>query len=247
LAIIVCPGCQRKLRVPDGKRGTVTCRCGAEWFHPETIEFSDVEFRCSKSGARFNVISSRRSPLHKFVVQTINKATDGASHPAEADPLSASQRPALKAGTTPMPLAAPRGGGWLARLVGRKSEIASATPPTAMPKDQATGTFAWSAMRNAEEYNWSGFSCPYCSASSFVLGACGHLACDGTTELRNGHRFHQCFCGHAGFVSGTIKAFEGKRLSVEREIGTAQQPPVTKQQSVDVALPFPDARPPAKR
>jgi hypothetical protein len=27
--------------------------CGAEWFHPETLELSDVEFRCSFTGARF--------------------------------------------------------------------------------------------------------------------------------------------------------------------------------------------------
>src|ERR1700726_1823369 len=93
LTVVVCPGCSRNLRIPDGKRGTVTCpHCGAEWFHPETIELSDVEFRCSKSGARFNVISSRRSPLHKFVVQKINKATHGASRPAEPEPLSSSQQ-----------------------------------------------------------------------------------------------------------------------------------------------------------
>jgi hypothetical protein len=249
LAIVVCPGCQHKLRVPDGKRGTVTCpHCGAEWFHPETIELSEVEFRCSKSGARFNVISSRRSPLHKFVVQKINKATDGASRPAESEPLSSSQQPALKAGAPDVRLAAPRGGGWLARIVGRKSEVASATPATA---GQATGTTIPVATHNADEYNWSGFSCPYCGASSFVSGACGHLACNGTTELRNGRHFHQCFCGHAGFISGTITAFEGKRLSVEREVGSAQRPIAESQQqdsrSVGVALPSSTHTSPAKR
>jgi hypothetical protein len=88
LAILSCPGCGRGgLRVPDGRRGKVTCpTCGAEWFHPETIELSDVEFRCSKSGARFNVISSRRSPLHKFVIQKINKAMDGASRSPKDEP-----------------------------------------------------------------------------------------------------------------------------------------------------------------
>ena len=226
----------------------MTCpRCGAEWFHPETIEFSDVEFRCSKSGARFNVISSRHSPLHKFVIQKINKATDGASRPAEAEPPFSSQQPALKAGSPPVPLAPPRSGGWLARIVGRKSEVVSATQSTTMQNDQATGTLTPAAMHNAEEYNWSGFFCPYCSASSFVLGGCGHLACDGTTELRDGRRFYQCFCGDAGFVSGIIKAYEDKRLSVEREARTAQQSVATKQQSVDVALPLRDAPPAAKR
>ncbi len=36
MTILSCPGCARKLRVPDNKRGTVTCPlCGSEWFHPE--------------------------------------------------------------------------------------------------------------------------------------------------------------------------------------------------------------------
>jgi hypothetical protein len=61
LPILICPGCHRgRLGVPDGRRGKVTCpRCGAEWFHPETIELSEIEFRCSQSGARFVVQSSR--------------------------------------------------------------------------------------------------------------------------------------------------------------------------------------------
>jgi hypothetical protein len=252
LAIIVCPGCQHKLRVPDGKRGTVTCpHCGAEWFHPETIELSEVEFRCSRSGARFNVISTRRSPLHKFVVQKINKATHGASSAAEREPLSSSQELALKAGAPDVRLAAPTRGGWLARVVSRKSEVASATPASPALKCEATGTTIPVVTHNADEYNWSGFSCPYCGASSFVSGACGHLACDGTAELRNGCHFHQCFCGHAGFISGTIKAFEGKRLSVEREMGSAQQPIAESQQqnsrSVGVAPPSSTDITPAKR
>jgi hypothetical protein len=28
----------------------------------------------------------------------------------------------------------------------------------------------------------------------------GHLACDGAVELRNGRKFHQCFCGRAAFT-----------------------------------------------
>jgi hypothetical protein len=252
LVILSCPGCGRGgLRVPDGRRGQVTCpTCGAEWFHPETIELSDVEFRCSKSGARFNVISSRRSPLHKFVIQKINKATEGATRSAEAETFYPSRQPGLRAGAPPVPLA-PRVGGWLARIVGLKSGVVPSNPPIAVPKDQATGATVSVATHNADEYNWNGFSCPYCSASSFVSCSGGHLACDGSAELRNDRCFHQCFCGHAGFISGTIKAFEGKRLSVEREVGSAQPPiPESQQQhtrSVDVALPPPNARPPAKR
>ena len=204
------------------------------------------------SGARFNVISSRRSPLHKFVVQKINKATDGASRPAEAAPISSSQQPALKAGEPAVPLTAPGVGGWLARIVGRKSEVAPSTPPTAEPKDQSIGATVSVATHNADEYNWSGFSCPYCNASSFVSCTGGHLSCDGTAEVRNGRRFHQCFCGHAAFISDTpMKTLESKRLSVDREEVSPKPPvPDPRQQnsrSADVALLPPTRGSPAKR
>jgi hypothetical protein len=95
-------------------------------------------------------------------------------------------------------------------------------------------------------------TCPYCNASSFVSGACGHLACDGSAELRNGRRFHKCFCGHAGFISGTRKNFQSKRLSVEAEFGSPSPTRTARQdlgsKSVDVALPPPThGAPPAKR
>jgi hypothetical protein len=56
MAILNCVGCGRGgLRVPDGRRGKVTCpTCGAEWFYPEVVEVSEVEFRCSSSGARLS-------------------------------------------------------------------------------------------------------------------------------------------------------------------------------------------------
>jgi hypothetical protein len=118
------------------------------------------------------------------------------------------------------------------------------------------------ATYNIGEYNWSGFSCPYCSASSFVAcpGQGGHLACDGTAELRNGRRFHQCFCGEAGFISSTpMKTLESKRLSVEADVGSPNQPvaehtnqPVAEHKGqsgpTDIALPPPTrGQPPAKR
>jgi hypothetical protein len=203
------------------------------------------------TGARFNVISSRRSPLHRFVVQKITKATDGASRPAEAEPHSSSQRPAIKAVEPPLPLASPRIGGWLARIVGRKSEVASSTKAAVAPNDQPTVTANAAATHDADEYNWSGFSCPYCSASSFVSGACGHLTCNGTNELRNGRYFHQCFCGHAGFISGTIKSFKGTWLSAEREVDSTNGPnperPQQSSKSVDVTILPSTHAPPAKR
>jgi hypothetical protein len=36
-------------------------------------------------------------------------------------------------------------------------------------------------------------------------------ACDGTVQIRNGKPFHQCYCGNAGFISGTIENFDGKQ------------------------------------
>jgi hypothetical protein len=98
-------------------------------------------------------------------------------------------------------------------------------------------------MHDANEYNWNGFSCPYCGASSFVSCGGGHLACDGAVELRNGRKFHQCFCGHAGFISGTIKSLASNRLSVEAERGLPSLPEAKRQQPnskpPDVALPPP--------
>jgi predicted RNA-binding Zn-ribbon protein involved in translation (DUF1610 family) len=237
LAIESCHGCSHKLRIPDGKRGTVTCPlCGAQWFHPKTIELSDVEFRCSKSGARFNVISSRRSPLHKFVIQQIERAQPETKSSPMAEPNSSSGRPARQAVPSKV-------GGWLAQIAGRKKGVIPPMPPAHLREEQTVSATTAVPMHDANEYNWSGFSCPYCGASSFVSCAGGHLACDGTAELRDGRRFHQCFCGHAGFISGIIKNLGSKRLSVEAELNSpnlpdACRPPPNKKPS-DVALPPP--------
>jgi hypothetical protein len=251
LAIIVCPICNQKLRIPDGKRGTVNCPiCSAQWFHPETIELSDVEFRCSISGARFNVISSRRSPHHKFVIQKITRpAPDGPSTPGR-DSVSATQQPAIDIASEPIALADPKGRGWLSRLTGRKVVSNPATGPSSVSKEQV-GTTPPVAAHNIEEYNWSGFSCPYCGASSFVSCGGGHLACDGTATLKDGRHFHQCFCGQAGFISGSIKTVESKRLSVQADPGSRSegaQPTKTERTRSEVALPRPtQSGPPAKR
>jgi len=72
VAVLSCPECEQKLRIPDGKRGKVGCPvCGAGWLYPEAIELSGVEFRCAKNGAPFHVILSRRPPLRQFAIEKI--------------------------------------------------------------------------------------------------------------------------------------------------------------------------------
>jgi hypothetical protein len=249
LAILSCPGCSQKLRVPDNKRGTVACPlCGSEWFHPEVIELSSVEFRCSASGAKFNVISSRRSPLHKFTVQKIEKAVNAARSPEVGSSASSSVLNSDHAPPALVPTASRRG--WLARIVGRKGDIATPKPMNGAPNDRPTPVAVSTTTTNdADEYNWSGFSCPYCEAPGFISCAGGHLACDGTAQTRKDGRFHQCFCGNAGFIVGTIKTFENERLSVEAD--TPNSSPGRREEQrgtpADIALPSPTRPVPAKR
>jgi hypothetical protein len=157
----------------------------------------------------------------------------------------------LKAAATPAPLTAPPFGGWLARLVGRKSALVPSTPSAAEPTDQTTRATVSAATHNAYDYNWNGFSCPYCKASSFVSCNGGHLSRDGTTQVRNSRRFHQCFCGSPAFISDTpMKTLESKRLSVDRDEVSPKPPtPDPEQQnrkSADVTLLPPTRGTPAK-
>ncbi len=189
LAILTCPGCGRGgLRVPDGRRGKVTCpTCGAEWFHPETVELSEVEFRCSKSGARFTVTSSRRSPLHKFIIKEIMKVAPTATRspkescstfPQAVDPdvVAASSRSR-----------ATKMGKFLARIAARNvSAIPSGSVSALAPKQEPPSVTTAAIIYDASEYNWSGFACPYCAASRIIRCGSGHLVCDGTAEVRTG-------------------------------------------------------------
>jgi hypothetical protein len=51
------------LRVPAGRRGKATCPCGAEWFHPATVELSEVDFVALKAvpDSSFKCRGDRRS------------------------------------------------------------------------------------------------------------------------------------------------------------------------------------------
>ncbi|SRR5258708_780577 len=142
-----------------------------------------------------------------------------------------------------LPPSPSRVGRLVARFLGREPKIVTAAPRPDSSKEQASGAPIIPRMTyNADEYNWSGFSCPYCSACSFVCcGGCSRFACDGSSELRNGQKFYQCFCGHAGFIQGTIKTVESKRLSVGEKL-EVPNPLRTDQHSVakqpnDAALP----------
>ncbi len=217
MPVLTCPGCVRGgLRVPDGRRCHVKCpTCDAQWFHPETIELSQIEFRCGKSGARFMVIFFRKSPLHQFVIEAINRAAGTSTNgSAESSLPSANAAVPNSAASSPQ-LPGPKQAGWLARLAAQvlPSIHSSTRPPS--PGEQPTATSIPVSADDITEYNWSGFCCPYCAASSFIRCGRGHLVCDGTVELKSGGRFHRCFCGNAGFLAGTIQAVEAERRSME--------------------------------
>jgi hypothetical protein len=218
LAILTCPGCGRGgLRVPDGRRGKVTCpRCGAEWFYPEVVEVSEVEFRCSQTGAHFIVQLTRRSPLHKFVVQGIKNAPARPGKPIKNERAAAPKSPeAVENRDVPLDrLSGPKPVGWLARVFGKTGALATSTPARIV--EPATPTPSNPLRYDATQYNWASFFCPYCNASNFIKCGAGHLVCDSTVEIRNDRRFHQCFCGNAGFIEGTIKTIEANQHTIER-------------------------------
>ena len=234
MAILTCPGCGRGgLRVPDGRRGKVTCpSCGAEWFYPESIELSEVEFRCSQSGARFVVQLSRRSPLHKFVIQGIKNAPPRPSE-ASRETVSASRRETLESSNISTPqLTGPKSGGWLARLFGKAADSALSlrvhwpSPIRRRPARHLLQSVTM-PMNTTGLVSYAHTVTPLASFDAED----GHFACDGTVEIRSGRRFHQCFCGNAGFIEGTIKTIDANHsiLQVERD---AAKPPA--QQSTEV-------------
>ena len=168
---------------------------------------------------------SRRLPRRRMV----------RAAPAEAEQSSSSQQASLNAGAPPVPLAAPTVGGWLARIVGRKSELVLRRhlPPCQRIKRPARRFPAPRTM----PMNTIGLDFLVPIVTLPVLSRCsgGHLSCDGTAEVRNGRRFHQCFCGNAAFISETpMKTLESTRLSVDRDEFSPKppvsRPPTAKQQ-----------------
>jgi hypothetical protein len=135
--------------------------------------------------------------------------------------------------------------GWLVGIMrGKALDLPVSMTPTIDEKDRSSGAKAAATSYAADEYNWNGFVCPYCNATNFVSCQGGHLSCQGTVENRNGGLFHQCFCGQAGFITGTIKALEGKRLSVEAEAASPNEPAAkrTQQNSKPTGVVLPTQR-----
>ena len=166
---------------------------------------------------------SRRSPLHKFAIKAIktapprpSKPIDQVYHGAEGDLVQA-----YDGSTNRLPGSKPAG--LLARLFGRSTAIAHAAETSLLSQEGANVSPVMTrSTYDADQYNWSSFICPYCSATSFIKCAGGHLACDGTVEMRSGRRFHQCFCGNAAFIEGAIKTFEANQSILQVELEAAK-------------------------
>jgi hypothetical protein len=73
--------------------------------------------------------------------------------------------------------------------------------------------------------------------SSFVSCSGGHLVCAGTAKLRDGRCFRRCFCRQAGFISGTIKTVESRRLSLEADVDSSSQAVAKQSTTAENALP----------
>jgi hypothetical protein len=69
--------------------------------------------------------------------------------------------------------------------------------------------------------------------------------------MRNNRRFHRCFCGHAGYIEGSIRSFHDQRQSFELAATSKQSEPtgpMTREHSAAMLLPSPERKgPPAKR
>jgi hypothetical protein len=161
---------------------------------------------------------SRRSPLHKFVIQGIKDAPLRPGKAATADPKPGLDNETVHAsgGSAPhLPSAKSRN--LLERLFGKPTAVPDSRSNAAHASDPIVHSTAGAVQHDAAEYNWDSFLCPYCDASSFIKCSGGHLACDGTVQMRNGRRFHQCYCGNAGFIEGPIESIEASQHTFTAE------------------------------
>jgi hypothetical protein len=90
-------------------------------------------------------------------------------------------------------------------LTGRAAVRNPPIPLSSESKGQRTDTTPPVVARSMDEYNWSGFSCPYCNSSSIVRCGKGHLTCDGTTKLRDGNPSTVVSAVRQGLSAGGLK------------------------------------------
>jgi hypothetical protein len=79
MEIVSCPSCAAKARVPTD-RGLIKVKCpscATRFFYPATSEFSEVQFRCSRDGATFVVVTRRHRPDDQFQIHRIAPLSAG--------------------------------------------------------------------------------------------------------------------------------------------------------------------------
>jgi hypothetical protein len=128
---------------------------------------------------------------------------------------------------------------------GIKRKTSSPLTDKGPPEEPSANLPVMQSTRDFDEYDWDGFECPYCHATGFVSCADGHLVCDSSVELRDGKRFHRCYCGIDGFLEQSISAIEGEFVSVERHLDAAQSSTLPNRATGNM-LPF-QTTPPTKR
>src|SRR5713101_1479754 len=73
MEIVSCPSCGTNARVPTD-RGLIKVKCpscATRYFYPATSEYSEVQFRCSRDGATFLVVTRRHRPDSRFHIHRI--------------------------------------------------------------------------------------------------------------------------------------------------------------------------------
>ena len=74
---------------------------------------------------------------------------------------------------------------------------------------------------DANEIDYSGIRCPYCTGGKWLVvkcGTCRRLSCGGGVRECGGKQLHMCpWCGHEGHIQGTIEKVTGKTVPPNRK------------------------------
>lgn len=98
MEIVSCPSCGANARVPSD-RGLLKVKCpscGTRYFYPATSEYSEVQFRCSRDGATFLVVTRRHRPddrfqIHRIVSKSATRARELVAERAVSAPKDSAQ------------------------------------------------------------------------------------------------------------------------------------------------------------